>query len=460
MNVITLDDDGGGEPNRYKIVFTGETEPEPREDRGASINDAERTYKNDDGQWVALGLLEGGRDSWAYTGARDRTVIQHPDRVSFGVNNREFRPADAFDVTGDPDWPAREHDDPEDGGPSSGSGGDETGDGANRSSGSDTGGVGYVVSPGDLQGALEDLAEDAGDAPREERRSFARLQPNATFDPGETVHIPRNMVLDCSGASIVPSASYDLFTLDLGSLIVRPYVNLRGLTGTYDARVFTVDPANITYGADPADRNAGYVDQDAWKPRGEGPDNMYRFVEHERQNFFGNGTGVRGGHTLGKPRDNSTVFYLHQDTENGSWQVSCLALFSLSHSAREAAYPVDLHSEGSDGFVNDVEVRGFYTGFRVGVAVRGEATARKNRFLMDLQPQDGLTKHAVYLDNPTAQRNYYRGCTWDPQKSSGPMIDVRRATGENVFESLTGHDRRIMRDPTGENHVINPFGGY
>jgi hypothetical protein len=333
-------------------------------------------------------------------------------------------------------------------------------DGANRSGSAIADGGAYVVSPGDLQNALADLHEDSGDGPGNERRSYATLEPGATFDPGETVHIPRNMVVDASGASIVPSASYDLFTFDLGSVLVRPYVNLRGVGdgNSYDARVFTFDPANVTYGADNTKRNRGYVDKDAWKPRDGQPFNKYRFAEHERQNFFGNGSGVVGGSTLANPRDYSTLFYFHQDREHDGWNSSCLALFEVSHSARGVAYPVDIYSEGSKGFINDVVVKGYYVGWRVGITIRGNETARKNRFEMDMQPESGLSKHMMVYDNPTTQRNLFRGCSWDAQKASGPMWLIKRATGQNVLQSLTGHGENIMRDHTGgPNKVTNPF---
>jgi hypothetical protein len=337
-----------------------------------------------------------------------------------------------------------------------GSGGSGGSDGRNRSGGSGGGSEAYVIQPGDLQSALYDLREDAGDEPMNERQSGAMLEPNATFDPGSTVHIPRRMVLDASKASIVPSGSYDLFSFDLGSVIERPYVNLRGVD-SYDARVFTFDPEHITYGADHDERNAGYVDKDAWKPRSGSPHNKYRFMEHERQNFFGNGSGVKGGHTLGKPRDNSTVFYYHVGNGVGGWQTACLALFKNEHSAREAAYPVDINAQG--GFINDVVVSGFYTGFRTGITIRGDATARKNRFRMDLQPQDHLTRSCLLLDNPTAQRNVLEGCTWDPQKASSDMIRAERATAQNVVKSYTGHGNGIRGGPqAGAVEVVKPDG--
>ena len=165
-----------------------------------------------------------------------------------------------------------------------------------------------------------------------------------------------------------------------------------------------------------------------------------------------------GGSTLANPRDNSTLLYFHQNQNESGWQCSCLAMFECSHSTRGVAYPVDIHSEGTRGFINDVVVRGFYTGWKVGITIRGNQTARKNRFEMDMQPQSGLSEHMMVTDNPTAQRNLFRGCSWDPAKASGPMWLIERATGQNVLESLTGHGNGILEDRTGgSNRVTNPF---
>jgi len=418
---------------------------------GGSINSGDKLQDD-----RASGRVGGGTDSYEYYGTRSlnlnhpskaRVFLKKSDSDTVEEITEQYRDGGGGGSGGGDD------DTSDDTGGSGGSGGS---DGRNRSGGSGGGSEAYVIQPGDLQSALYDLREDAGDRPMDERQSGAMLEPNATFDPGSTVHIPRRMVLDASKASIVPSGSYDLFTFDLGSVIERPYVNLRGVD-SYDARVFTFDPEHITYGADHDERNAGYVDKDAWKPRSGSPHNKYRFMEHERQNFFGNGSGVKGGHTLGKPRDNSTVFYYHVGDGVGGWQTACLALFKNEHSAREAAYAVDINAQG--GFINDVVVSGFYTGFRTGITIRGDATARKNRFRMDLQPQDHLTRSCFLLDNPTAQRNVLEGCTWDPQKASSDMVRVERATGQNVVKSYTGHGNGIRGGPdAGAVEVVEPDG--
>jgi len=415
---------------------------------GGSINNGDKLQDD-----RASGRVGAGTDSYEYYGTRSLN-LNHPNRARVFLKKSDSDTVEEItEQYRDGSGGGGDDDTSDDTGGSGGSGGS---DGRNRSGGSGGGSEAYVIQPGDLQSALYDLREDAGDEPMNERQSGAMLEPNATFDPGSTVHIPRRMVLDASKASIVPSGSYDLFTFDLGSVIERPYVNLRGVD-SYDARVFTFDPEHITYGADHDERNAGYVDKDAWKPRSGSPHNQYRFMEHERQNFFGNGSGVKGGHTLGKPRDNSTVFYYHVGDGVGGWQTACLALFKNEHSAREAAYAVDINAQG--GFINDVVVSGFYTGFRTGITIRGDATARKNRFRMDLQPQDHLTESCLLLDNPTAQRNVLEGCTWDPQKASSDMIRAERATGQNVVKSYTGHGNGIRGGPqAGAVEVVKPDG--
>ena len=96
---IVVNDAGGNKPNKYKLVFSGDHKPTKTTHRGATVNSSDSVFKNNQGDWVAQGVVYGGKDGWTYSGEKLRMAFVEPGRIEIGINDNDWLPADDFNAT-------------------------------------------------------------------------------------------------------------------------------------------------------------------------------------------------------------------------------------------------------------------------------------------------------------------------------------------------------------------------
>lgn len=223
--------------------------------------------------------------------------------------------------------------------------------------------------PGEVQTAL-DNARDAGDV-------TVRLHSGKTYDPADTLDVWSDVTLDYNGAVIVPTTDQDILNVHPGSTVLNPRHDTTDITFT--SNVFVLDANQL-----------GKFDYD-------------------------DPTKIKGGWSYGRrsgPTVSGTLFYLHQNqtvAEPSTYEY--IEFVEVEHDAIGFDTHYDLHSEGSEGYINSCQFEGEHHVAATLVHQRGGGMIQTNVFNIHSQTDPAVGQYGWRTE--TGANNLLEGQLWD-----------------------------------------------
>ena len=217
-----------------------------------------------------------------------------------------------------------------------------------------------VARPGDVQATIDEASSSGtyADAPAQR----VRLQSGKTYQVGSTIKVRRNVILDCNGARVEPTADVDIFHLYRGTKLVDPFIDCQAMS-SWGSRAIVLGPSDA---GKLGTNNRAWVENaylNGNKGRGSGSGIV----------FYGGGNPCSMQHASGDILGFENAVHFHADggdtSGSGNWSNGNSFVGNVQH----PVYAYRLQSEGA--------------------AVGG------NMARGQVQPKGGVTEWSIYIDD-------------------------------------------------------------